>query len=169
MIHVASDKSRSNITAVDDTSVQPNALDIRLDKVFKILNTEFVMSEESKTHRGTVPLETDAEGYYRLEPGAYEFVAEGTISIGDDEAGWVITRSSLNRNGVFLTSGLYDSKYNGCMAGALHVAVGTAIIKKGTRIGQFLLFNAEMLHAYNGDYGFDERGSPKGMEAKYHQ
>ena len=163
MIHVASDKSRSNITAVDDTSVQPNALDIRLDKVFKILNTEFVMSEESKTHRGTVPLETDAEGYYRLEPGAYEFVAEGTISIGDDEAGWVITRSSLNRNGVFLTSGLYDSGYGvnaqtgeivgGVMAGCIHVTTGPFVVKRGTRIGQFLLFDAEMLHQYDGSYG----------------
>jgi len=39
------------------------------------------------------------------------------------------------------------------MAGVLHVTVGPAKIKKGTRIGQYLSFNAESLSTYNGSYG----------------
>ena len=78
---------------------------------------------------------------------------ENVIDVGEGEAGWVITRSTFNRNGLFLTSGLYDSGYHGVMAGVLHVTVGTAKIKQGTRIGQYLSFNAEALHKYNGDYG----------------
>ena len=39
------------------------------------------------------------------------------------------------------------------MAGALHVNVGPAKIYKGTRVGQFLLFKAESLTQYDGDYG----------------
>jgi len=78
---------------------------------------------------------------------------EGIVSIGEDEAGWVITRSTLNRNGLFITSGLYDSGYEGVMAGALHVNGGPAKIKKGTRVGQFLMFKAESLSSYDGDYG----------------
>ena len=65
----------------------------------------------------------------------------------------MITRSTLNRNGVFITSGLYDSGYNGVVAGVLHVNVGPMKVKVGTRVAQFLLFKAEALHAYNGDYG----------------
>jgi deoxycytidine triphosphate deaminase len=78
---------------------------------------------------------------------------EGTVCIGANEAGWVITRSSLNRNGCFITSGLYDSGYEGVMAGVLHINNGPMMIQRGTRVGQFLLFEAEALNQYDGDYG----------------
>lgn len=78
---------------------------------------------------------------------------ENVIEVGEGEAGWVITRSTLNRNGVFLTSGLYDTGYHGVMAAVMHVTCGPMRIKKGTRIGQYLSFNAEALHKYEGSYG----------------
>jgi deoxycytidine triphosphate deaminase len=83
------------------------------------------------------------------------------ISVGQGEAGWVITRSTLNRNGLFLTSGLYDSGYHGAMAGMLHVTIGQARIKKGTRIGQYLSFEAESLSMYDGDYGINKEHDKK--------
>lgn len=163
MKNIASENSKSVITGIDEVCVQPNALDLRLGKVFKILANEFVIDEESKTHRGTVPVEPDDQGYYVLEPGSYEITMENVISVAEGEAGWVITRSTLNRNGVFLTSGLYDSGYGfdvqtgeavgGVMAGVMHVTTGSAKIKQGTRVGQFLLFDAETLHLYDGSYG----------------
>jgi deoxycytidine triphosphate deaminase len=94
---------------------------------------------------------------------------ENIIRVGEGEAGWVITRSTLNRNGCFITSGLYDSSYHGTMAAVLHITFGTARIKKGTRIGQYLSFDAEMLHEYNGSYGFNKDGNPKKDEEKYHK
>jgi deoxycytidine triphosphate deaminase len=90
-----------------------------------------------------------------LDDGVYEIIMEVIITIGPDEAGYIITRSTLNRNGLFITSGLYDSGYSGVMAGALHVSGGPASIKKGTRVGQFLLFRAESIKQYDGDYGVD--------------
>ena len=39
------------------------------------------------------------------------------------------------------------------MAGVMHVSCGPMRICKGTRIGQYLSFNAESLFNYNGDYG----------------
>ncbi len=75
------------------------------------------------------------------------------VEIGESEAGVVISRSSLIRNGVYLCSGLYDTGYKGVMAGVLHVNVGLARIKPGTRIGQYLSWKAEALSSYDGDYG----------------
>ena len=121
-----------------------------------------------KGHRGSVELQPDDQGFWHLEPGTYEVVMENIIEVGEGEAGWVITRSTLNRNGVFITSGLYDSMYHGTMAGAMHVTTGPFRVKRGTRVGQFSLFKAEMLHAYNGSYGFDAAGKPKPEEEKYH-
>jgi deoxycytidine triphosphate deaminase len=97
-----------------------------------------------------------------LESGKrYEVIFEGIVDIKEGEAGWVITRSTLNRNGLFLTSGLYDSGYTGVMAGCLHVTSGPARIKKGTRLGQFILFEAESLSSYDGDYGVGKEHDEK--------
>jgi len=156
-------QSRSILTNVQDGDVQPNAVDLRLSKVFAIKDNVFEITNESKTHRGSVEIQPDDEGFFNLVPGSYEVVMENEIGIGDNEAGWVITRSTLNRNGVFITSGLYDDGYGfnvgtgeftgGAMAGCMHVGVGLARIRQGTRVAQYLSFDAESLHKYDGDYG----------------
>jgi len=163
MKHVLGKNSRSALTNVQENDSQPNACDLRLDKVFKINDENvFEISNEHKKHRGTkYELKPDREGYFFLEPGHYEVVMENIVRVGEGEAGWVITRSTLNRNGLFITSGLYDSGYHGSMAGVLHVMVGPARIKKGTRIGQYLSFEAESLSMYDGDYGLGKEHDKK--------
>lgn len=98
-------------------------------------------------------MQPDSEGWWNLPEGHYEVVMENIIAVGPDEAGWVITRSTLNRNGVFLTSGLYDTGYNGIMAAMMHVNCGAFRVRRGTRIGQYLSFDAESLSEYKGSYG----------------
>ena len=153
MKHIMGPGSRSRLSNVQEGDVQPNAVDLRLGKVFKMSQSTFIIDEKQKTHRGSYEMKPDPLGYYNLPEGHYEVVMENMIVVGDDEAGWVITRSTLNRNGVFLTSGLYDSGYDGVMAGVMHVTCGPMRIQKGTRIGQYLCFNAESLHKYEGSYG----------------
>ena len=160
MIHILGEKSNSRLTAVQDGDSQPNAIDLRLGKVFAINNSLFELSEEGKRHRGTTEITPVLDWYY-LEEGTYEVVMENLVTVGADEAGWVITRSTLNRNGVFITSGLYDSGYNGVMAGAMHVRGGPVRIQKGTRVAQFLLFKAEALTLYNGSYGLNSEHDKK--------
>ena len=70
-------------------------------------------------------------------------------------------KDQFNRNGVFITSGLYDSGYHGVMAGALHVRGGKTYIKKGTRVGQFIMFEAETLSLYDGSYGIGKQHDNK--------
>lgn len=151
----------SKLSNVQEGDVQPNAVDLRLGKVFWIDSKEFVIDEEQKVHRGSVEMKPDENGYYLLMPGHYEVVMENVIDVAEGEAGFVITRSTLNRNGVFLTSGLYDSGYNGVMAGVMHVNIGPMRIKQGTRIGQYLNWDAETLHKYDGDYGIGKAHDTK--------
>lgn len=163
MKHILGKDSTSVLSGVKEGDSQPNAVDLRLDKVFKISGNLFEISEDHKQHRGVVPMGADEDGYYNLSPGSYEITMENTIGVGEGEAGFVITRSTLNRNGLFITSGLYDSGYGfhaetkeftgGVMAGVLHVTSGNARIKRGTRVGQYLNFNAEQLSHYDGSYG----------------
>ena len=160
MINIGGNNN-SSLTAIQPGDVQPNAVDLRLDKVFWIAANEFLIDEEQKQHRGSVPMKVDDDGYYRLQPGHYEVIMENKISVGDGEAGFVITRSTLNRNGVFLTSGLYDTGYEGVMAGVMHVSIGPMKIKPGTRVGQYLSWKAEALSSYDGDYGHGKQHDEK--------
>ena len=161
MKHVLGPNSKSVLTGVEPEDVQPNAVDLRLGKVFKILPEVFEIENEYKRHRGSYEIMPDDKGVFYLEPGHYEVVMENKITVGSNEAGWVITRSTLNRNGLFLTSGLYDSGYSGVMAGVLHVTIGPAKIRKGTRIGQYLSFDAEMVKEYDGSYGLKSEHDKK--------
>ena len=161
MKHILGPSSRSTLTNVQDGDSQANAIDLRLDKVFRILPNLFEITNDHKKHRGSEEILPDAEDFFALSPGSYEIVMENIIHVGEGEAGWVITRSTLNRNGCFITSGLYDSMYHGIMAGVLHITVGDARIKKGTRVGQYLSFNAEALSLYDGDYGISKEHDKK--------
>ena len=165
MLHIASKKTKSSLTNIKDDDIQPNAVDLRVDKIFGINFKLFTIGEEDgkevKMHRGSFELNPDKDGYFYLTPGSYEIVMENIISVGEGEAGWVITRSTLNRNGIHITSGLYDSGYNGVMAGTLHVNGFAAKIKKRTRVGQFLLFKSESLKKYDGDYGLGKEHDKK--------
>lgn len=161
MKHIMGPKSTSELTNVEAGDVQPNAVDLRIEKVFFVRPNAFVISEDTKQHRGSVELTPDANGWWTLEEGHYEVVMQNIIKVGKGEAGWVITRSTLNRNGVFLTSGLYDTGYHGVMAGMMHVTCGPMKIQRGTRIGQYLSFNAEALHDYNGSYGIGKEHDAK--------
>lgn len=160
MIHLASPDSKSSLSKFDNDQVQPNAIDLRVDKIFQSYSQVFVISEEEKSHRESKEIHP-ADEWWRLEVGSYEIIMQGIVTLADDEAGWVITRSSLNRNGCFITSGLYDSGYSGVMAGVLHVNNGPVRIKRGTRVGQFLLFKAEALNQYDGDYGVGKQHDQK--------
>lgn len=161
MKHIMGPNSKSSLTEVQEGDVQPNAVDLRLARVYQISGSLFEVSNEHKKHRGSQEITPDQEGYYLLPPGSYEVVMENIINVGPNEAGWVITRSTLNRNGCYLTSGLYDSGYHGVMAGVLHVTIGPARIKQGTRIGQYLSFDSESLSSYNGDYGINKAHDKK--------
>lgn len=153
MINIGGRVSSSTLSHIQPKDIQPNAVDLRLGKVFRISSNTFIIDEEQKVHRGSEPAFLAADGYYHLDPGHYEVIMENEIHVGPDEAGFVITRSTLNRNGCYITSGLYDTGYHGVMAGVLHVTCGMMKIKPGTRIGQYLNWKAEALSSYDGDYG----------------
>ena len=100
MIHLGSANSNSKLsTWVQETQIQPNAMDLKVDKIFEIEKNTFYIDEDKKKHRGSIEMKPDKNGLWNLKQGTYEIIMEGEISIGDDEAGWVITRSSQRSSG----------------------------------------------------------------------
>lgn len=168
MINVASVLSGTDLKKFDTVDIQPNAVDLRLDKVYRILPSEFILSEDCKQRRQTELIHPDDEGWYVLQPGVYEITFDSEVDIATDEAGIIVPRSTLNRNGVFVTSGLWDSGYNGVLGAALHTYSGPVKIKQYTRLAQLVIWKAISLFEYDGQYGRNEDGSVKEEEKIYH-
>ena len=89
-------------------------------------------------------------------PGVVDFkyskVALAWATTAANACGWLIARSTLNRNGIFITSGLYDSGFENYIGGVMHVRCGPATIEKGARIAQFIFVEAETVRMYDGEY-----------------
>lgn len=168
IVVVNTEHSTTTLSNIDETCQQQAAVDLRLENVWK-MSDMFVIDEEKKQHRKTTKLMVGDDGYYFLSEGAYECSFDHDIAIGPDEASLIVTRSTLVRNGVFVTSGLWDPKFSGRGGCCLHVRGGPMKIKPGTRIGQFVTWKVMNAQGeYNGSYGLNADGTPKDMEAKYH-
>lgn len=147
----------------EEVQVQPNAIDFTLDRLFTIHSTNgFHISEEGKQMRGgseLTPLHDRREGvdYWRLDPNSvYDGVSDIYVKLPDGVAAMLIIRSTLNRNGLFLTSGLYDSGFEGHIGFALHNRSGYAYVGTGTRVGQIIFVQSENALMYAGGWNHTE-------------
>jgi deoxycytidine triphosphate deaminase len=156
---------RGWIRNIKERWIQPNAVDISADKLFEMNSrTLFRIDEDSKTHRERteVPLIKD---YWILDSGIYDFASNVYVEIPEGIVGWVVVRSSFNRNGVYLGSGLYDSGYKGPICGTLYVH-GTTGLKCGTPVGQFILAQSDSHGTYAGGYNVAEGKLPSHIKQK---
>ncbi len=135
--------------------MQPNAVDLRVKKISKIGPGVQILAEDKAAcrHRPLGLITPSLEdGFYDLWPGQYQVQLGDEVSMGPDEVGIVIPRSSLVRNGNFITTGLYDSGYTGPMIACLHVTCTILKLELDARVAQFLVFKAEALNQYSGQY-----------------
>lgn len=158
LIHTSGSKAKTKIKPIAEKQVQPNAVDLTIDKVWLLEKGVFMLDGDSKhslPRRAVHPIvrQTDGNEFFRLKNGTYLVVFEQTVKMGPAEAGIVVGRSTLMRNGVWLESALYDSGYRGHMHAGLTVATGIEFIfPRHERIAQFLCFEAEALRQYDGTY-----------------
>lgn len=151
------------ISHATEEDYQPNGVDISLGHVFRIDKTQpfTLTADNKKEHHSKSRVAPDKDDFFMLSEGTYEFVALNEIKVAENECGYVIVRSTLNRNGIILSSGLYDSGYEGKMVGTLHVMVPYVRLQKGCRIGQYISFAAECHKQYDGSYGFGKEHDVK--------
>jgi deoxycytidine triphosphate deaminase len=106
------------------TVLQPNGIDLQVDKIYELLsNTASVhVGDDIKTvHKKSVELALDKHSHCyelkRLTP--YKAETAYTVKLPSDMVAYIFTRSTLNRNGILIGSGLWDSGFEG--------SVGTTI------------------------------------------
>lgn len=161
IVHCAG-SATTKIIGFCEEGIQPNAIDIRLNKVFRILPNVFeIDAENNKKHRGVEEIQPDENGFWFLEPGEYEISCMETVEVGPDEMGLIVTRSTLNRQGCWIYGCCFDSGYKGEIGLRLEVNVAPIKIQKGTRIAQYVSYKSEVLNQYNGSYGFGTEDDSK--------
>jgi len=144
----------TNISVLPKENIQPNAVDLNIDRVWEIGTDEFYIGIDKKQHRkDTKEIFPDSTGEWLLEAGKkYQFDTSHWVAIPEGFAGWLIPRSTLNRNGISITSGLYDSGFQNYVGAVMHIGCGNARIQKGARVAQFVYCEAETDRMYDGDY-----------------
>ena len=148
---------------IADNTIQPNAIDFTLDKLFNIdHDMQFIVSEQEKCMRGSKEIEAqyEPENFYHwwsLEAKtSYDAMSSMYVKLPEGIACNLIIRSTFNRNGIFLTSGLYDSGYEGHIGFAIHNNSGPAKIATGTRVGQIMFVESDSAKMYAGGYNHGE-------------
>ena len=88
----------TNISKLPEENIQPNAVDLCIDRVWEIGNDEFYIGIDKKQHRkSTREIFPDSTGEWLLEEGKkYQFDTSHWVVIPEGFAGWLIPRSTLN-------------------------------------------------------------------------
>lgn len=157
--------------------IQTNAIDFTLDSLFGIDNQiSYISNDKTQIeHQGRVKLpllnanavrrnyflsstDDDKTSGWLLSPNtSYDGTSEVYVEVPEGMAAFLIVRSTLNRNAIRLTSGLYDSGYKGHIGFVLHNGVGETFIEQGTCVGQICFIESKNAALYAGGYN-NEKG-----------
>lgn len=156
--------------------LQPNAVDITADHVHVFTqNTlrsyengdvsiedlnRMTLSESTKIMRKQEPLqpiaspETNYVPFWHIEGNScVDVMTNFHVTVPAGAVAMLIARSTLARNGLFISSGLYDSGFDNYVGFMLHNRGPRAFIAPGTRIGQLYFVAAEVSGMmYQGQY-----------------
>lgn len=164
---------RQDGTEIAAEFIQPNAIDFTIDRVFTTNTAESgVFKVADVVVDGVVKTVKEFPKFFELQPAedvdpkfdrvplwtlyprqAFDFLSDFYVEVPEGVAALLIVRSTFNRAGVFVTSGLYDSGYKGNIGAALHNNGNTtAYVGKGTRVGQIIFVQSESVGSYAGGY-----------------
>ena len=144
----------TEVTNIDETMIQPNTIDLRINEVYRIGAGPMHMDENKKVHRKSIKQEIDEDGNFVLDHAAcYEIRSNQRVDIAEGEIALLLGRSTFNRNGVLIISSIYDSGFKDFAGATLYNMGGETTVKPQTRFAHLIIAKAESLHKYDGDYG----------------
>jgi len=145
-------KERMLILPMRKDQLQPNGIDLTIDKAYKVIGKAY-LDEAGLKDQGLKKVEIKPTGdYFEFSPNAaYEVVYDQTIEVPDNMVALTFQRSSLNRSGCNIFGSVWDSGYKGKGSGTLKTSVPIDI-KRHTRVAQIIFFWADSSSTYNGRY-----------------
>ena len=146
----------SYIVDFNPNNIQPNSIDLTVDKVFTMSGT-LVLYKDSTERKlpDYTPLRTFTyEGLemYKLEPGQrYQIEFREQLALPNNICALTLVRSSMAKSGCTGENGLFDSGYHGG-TGMMVSVQDESYIQVGASIAQMIFFETESSRPYNGYY-----------------
>ena len=150
-------------TIKEGAVLQPNGIDLSITSVSRILEySDCFVGDDVKTQHHLKSGKDITECYhrleqkdvngYRLKKGEVYNVETGyELHLPEDMVAFIFTRSSLNRNGILVGSGLWDSGYHGPVGATIYPFRDLTLIPP-CRVAQIAFMKAESALLYNGSY-----------------
>lgn len=147
---------RGCITDIDPNNIQPNSIDLTVDKIYTMSGTLVLYKDTIKRKLPEyTPLKTfEYEGLemYKLEPGQrYQVEFKEQLKLPNDVCSITLVRSSMAKSGCTGENGLFDSGYQGG-TGMMVSVQDISYIQVGASIAQMLFFETEASKLYDGYY-----------------
>lgn len=148
-----------------DECIQPNAIDFTLDKAHYDgrLNVSTIIGKNHKQLPSFEEMDTvydhdTACNYFEIQPGqAIDGSSNMYVTLPSGVAAMLVVRSTLNRGNCTLTSGLYDSGYQGNIGFSIfNRGKVSAYIEKGARVGQIMFIPSDHAKLYAGGYNHND-------------
>ena len=153
-----------------DVQVQPNAIDFTIDKAYSVKEAPFFIhlgsdGKEVKKMRGGEELQPFRQPFIIPDepmwciPGGEQIdcLSDMYVEVPDDVAVILVPRSSITRNGLALTCGLYDTGFKGHLGFLLHnLHRSKAYLGPGVRVGQCMFVAADSVGQYAGGWNHEQ-------------
>ena len=140
-----------------DLQLQPNGIDIRVDRVARLVSRGTLGVEvREPAERTEVP---DQDGWWDLAAGAYVIGYRERVNLPNDVMALARPRSSLLRSGVAIHSAVWDAGYSGRGEGLLSVVNPEGYrLERGARVLQlvFLRLGSPAAEGYRGTYQHED-------------
>ena len=155
------------IIGVCEEGIQQQGVDVRIDKVFEVIN--FGNGTVPAKGKTTTPPTTEmrcydayegSDGYFYLPPGYYEVTFVEGCKIPDNCAMYFKSRSSLVRCGADIRSGQFDGGFETDRMGAFLKVELPIKIEKGARVAQAIIhetYTVEKEYLYDGQWQGDKQ------------
>jgi len=141
------------IYPVMSSQIQPNGVDLRLNRVFQVGSGVFTIRKDDIKKSSFVNIELiPQEDFFFLKRGhAYIFEMVEKVCIPDNVCAMVFSRSTFNRNGIIIRSCLFDSGFKNIVGASVYPMTNLRI-EKGSRVAQIVFFEAKSYNLYSGQY-----------------
>lgn len=127
-----------------EKQMQPNGFDLRVVSISTAVGSVTVPAEQHVDYSQMIVNRVDCkDGYFSLKANQnYVVNYRESISVKDGFAAIIVGRSSLLRAGIFITSALYDTGFEGQLGGVIR-PMNNAKIQFGARLGQVIFHESK--------------------------
>lgn len=139
-----------------DRQLQPNGVDVRIDRVFKLTSPALLgASDTLREPAAREEIIPDRDGWWELHQGSYVIVVKERVNLPSDLMALARPRSTLLRSGVAIHTAVWDAGYTGRSEALLTVLNGRGFrVQRGARVMQLVFMRLEQpaRQGYAGKY-----------------